>query len=63
MTNFLDKAYEARDAASTRGLYDNWAASYDAEVAANGYVTPGRCAEALKSVTRNMRAPILDFGC
>ena len=63
MTNFLDKAYEARDAASTRDLYDNWAASYDAEVAANGYVTPGRCAEALKSVTRNMRAPILDFGC
>ncbi|WP_420010552.1 class I SAM-dependent DNA methyltransferase [Tateyamaria sp.] len=63
MTNFLDKAYTARDAASTRSLYDDWAASYEAEVAENGYATPGRCAEALKSLTNDLSAPILDFGC
>lgn len=63
MTKFLDKAYKARDAASTRALYDDWAASYEAEVGENGYATPARCAEALKSQTRDMSAPILDFGC
>ncbi|MEX0369656.1 MAG: class I SAM-dependent methyltransferase [Tateyamaria sp.] len=63
MTGFLDKAYQARDAASTRALYDDWAASYEAEVAENGYATPGRCAEALKAETDDLTAPILDFGC
>lgn len=61
--NFLDKVYEARDAASTRDLYDEWSNSYDAEVAENGYVTPGRCAEALAAHTDDLSQPILDFGC
>lgn len=60
---FLDKAYQARDAASTRTLYDDWSASYDAEVRENGYATPKRCAEALASFTKDMKQPILDFGC
>jgi len=63
MTNFLDKAYQARDAAATRTLYDDWSASYDAEVGENGYATPGRCAEALKSFTNDLAEPVLDFGC
>lgn len=63
MTQFLDKAYAARDAASTRALYDDWAASYEAEVSENGYATPARCAEALKSFTDDMQQPVLDFGC
>lgn len=60
---FLDKAYGARDAASTRELYDNWAASYEAEVGENGYATPGRCAEALKKYSDDITKPVLDFGC
>lgn len=60
---FLDKAYAARDATSTRELYDTWSKSYDAEVARNGYVTPGRCAAALAAHTDDQMAPILDFGC
>lgn len=60
---FLDKAYLARDAASTRSLYDSWAASYEAEVAENGYATPGRCAAALKTFSDDLNAPVLDFGC
>ena len=63
MTEFLDKAYQARDAASTRALYDDWAASYEAEVAENGYATPARCAEALKAHVDDLTAPVLDFGC
>mmetsp|Transcript_7210 Transcript_7210/g.11925 ORF Transcript_7210/g.11925 Transcript_7210/m.11925 type:complete len:184 (+) Transcript_7210:66-617(+) len=63
MTKFLDKAYTARDPAATRTLYDDWAASYEAEVGENGYATPGRCAAALKSLTDDMTVPILDFGC
>jgi predicted TPR repeat methyltransferase len=60
---FLDKAYTARDAASTRRLYDDWAASYEAEVGENGYATPGRCAAALARFLTDKNAPILDFGC
>jgi predicted TPR repeat methyltransferase len=63
MNGFLDKAYGARDADSTRQLYDDWAASYEAEVADNGYATPGRCAEALAANMSDLNAPILDFGC
>lgn len=60
---FLDKAYGARDAASTRKLYDDWSASYEAEVGKNGYATPGRCAAALAQFSRDKSVPILDFGC
>lgn len=61
--NFLDKVYGARNADETRALYDDWAASYDAEVAGNGYATPARCAEALFAQMPEPQAPILDFGC
>ena len=60
---FLDKVYNARDAAGTRKLYDDWAASYESEVGENGYATPGRCAAALADRMKDKAAPILDFGC
>jgi predicted TPR repeat methyltransferase len=60
---FLDKAYSARDADSTRALYDAWADSYEAEIAENGYATPKRCAEALAQYSKDLDAPVLDFGC
>jgi len=60
---FLDKAYTARTAEETRQLYDDWAASYEAEIARNGYATPGRCAEALAAHMTDTALPILDFGC
>lgn len=63
MTQFLDKVYKARDAAQTRALYDDWAGSYDAEVDAQGYVTPHRCAEALRKYAGDLTLPMLDFGC
>ena len=60
---FLNKVYDARDAASTRKLYDDWSDSYEAEVAENGYVTPGRCAKALASTMDDKTLPVMDFGC
>lgn len=60
---FLDKVYGARDAESTRDLYDAWSASYDAEVGGNGYATPARCAKALAKFTQDVARPVLDFGC
>ena len=60
---FLDKVYTARTADETRALYDDWSASYEAEVAENGYATPGRCAEALTKFMSDKNAPVLDFGC
>lgn len=60
---FLDKVYEARDEDETRAIYDAWAASYEAEIADNGYATPGRCAKALAAVMPDKSTPILDFGC
>lgn len=59
---YLDKAYGARTAEQTQALYDEWAATYDAEVEGNGYATPRRCAEAL---SRHCAAdvPVLDMGC
>lgn len=60
---FLNKAYTARTAAQTRDLYDDWSASYDAEIAENGYATPRRCAQALAARMDDLTAPILDFGC
>lgn len=55
--------YAARSADETRDIYDDWAASYEAEIGKNGYATPGRCAAALADVTDDLKPPILDFGC
>lgn len=60
---FLDKAYGTTGVDATREMYEKWAESYDAEVSENGYATPKRCAEALRAVTSDLTAPVLDFGC
>lgn len=60
---FLDKAYGARDADTTRKLYNDWAPTYEAELGENGYATPGRCAAALAKFSTDLSQPILDFGC
>jgi len=64
MTNtFLDKAYGISAPEELRDMYDDWAASYDAEVAENGYATPGRVAKAMAKYADDLTAPILDYGC
>ncbi|ATF18505.1 class I SAM-dependent DNA methyltransferase [Phaeobacter gallaeciensis] len=60
---FLDKAYDLETPEATLDHYNQWAASYDAEIADNGYATPGRIAAALAEVQPDMSEPVLDFGC
>ena len=60
---FLDKVYGLTGSQAVRGFYDDWSESYDAEIAENGYATPGRCAEALVRVATPFDTGILDFGC
>ncbi|WP_371223981.1 class I SAM-dependent DNA methyltransferase [Roseovarius sp. 2305UL8-3] len=60
---FLDRIYQDASPDGGKDLYDVWAATYEAEVAENGYATPGRVAEALRAHVKDPSAPLLDFGC
>ncbi len=61
--HFLKNVYTLDGEDAVRDYYDDWAASYDAELAQNRYATPGRCARALASTGLAKDAPILDMGC
>ena len=61
--DFLSKTYRPLTSEETTEHYDRWAATYDAEISANGYATPGRCAAALAKAMPDRAAPVLDFGC
>ncbi len=60
---FLDRAYDKATPEEARVLYDAWAQTYEAEIAENGYVTPGRVAAAMAKHVKDKTAPLLDFGC
>lgn len=61
--DYLDHAYGLETAEDTRRLYAGWAETYEAETAANGYVSPARCAAALAGAVDDLSAPLLDLGC
>lgn len=60
---FLTSAYDLNSVDEARRHYDDWAASYDAELAENRYATPARCAAALARFAPDLAAPVLDIGC
>ncbi len=60
--DFLDRVYDLASQEETDEFYSEWAATYDQELTANGYRTPGRCADALAQFVPLGR-PILDIGC
>lgn len=60
---FLSNAYGLDSVSETRSFYDDWSDSYDAEIHANGYATPKRCAEALAQFATDKSKPHLDIGC
>ncbi|MGR3486162.1 MAG: class I SAM-dependent DNA methyltransferase [Paracoccaceae bacterium] len=62
MKKVMDKLYARRTVEETVEIYRDWAAGYDAEVQASGYVTPARVAAALRGVVAP-DAEVLDFGC
>lgn len=61
--SFLKNTYGLTSVAQTVDHYNQWASSYDAEIARNGYALPGRMAEALAALPTDKSAPLLDFGC
>ena len=62
---YLDKIYTVTDQDGQRDAYDDWADSYDDDLDANSYKTPGRIAEALKQCLPSDQANprILDWAC
>lgn len=60
---FLDNAYTVETPEQTKAFYDGWAATYEAEIKANGYATPTRCAEALAALVPDKTVAVLDLGC
>ncbi len=60
---FLDRVYDLPEGGDSRALYAEWAETYEAELAANGYATPTRVAVALSRFARDESAPLLDYGC
>ncbi len=63
MTTFFDRAYGTTAQDAVQDLYEDWAESYDQDLAENGYQTPARCAAALASYLSPHDAPIFDFAC
>ncbi|MGF1447488.1 MAG: class I SAM-dependent DNA methyltransferase [Pikeienuella sp.] len=59
----LRDVYEVKGADAAAAFYDDWAEGYEAEVSANGYATPKRCAETLAAHAALPWAPIMDLGC
>jgi predicted TPR repeat methyltransferase len=59
----LKRVYGLGSQDATNAYYDDWAATYDAELIDAGYVTPERCAVALKRFMPDLSRPILDVGC
>lgn len=60
---FFKRVYQSRTSDEVMAIYDDWAEVYDDTVLSHGYVTPTRCAEALKSFETDPDAPLLDIGC
>jgi predicted TPR repeat methyltransferase len=59
----LSNVWQAKTVDETIELYAGWADSYDEDVRAWGYATPGRIAEALAAALPDKASSILDFGC
>jgi predicted TPR repeat methyltransferase len=59
----LHKAYTIENTEQTRDFYDDWADTYEAEIAENVYSTPARCAAALADLSPDLTARTLDIGC
>lgn len=60
---FLNNIYSVARGTEMQRYYDDWSDSYDAELAAQDYRTPERCAQALARHSRDVEAAVLDFAC
>ncbi len=60
---FFKSTYDLETPEQTEAHYQKWAATYEAEVAEQGYATPDRVAQALWSQKPESQTPVLDYGC
>jgi len=61
--DFFKDIYHFTSLDQTAAHYAKFASDYEAAMAAGGYVTPGRCAEALVAAGADKASPVLDIGC
>lgn len=59
----LGAVYEAKNPAEIARLYDGWAGTYEAEMAAAGYCHPAICLALIARHLPSGSAPLLDAGC
>ena len=62
-TDNFKRVYGTGDQAELHRIYDAWAETYDTDLLASGYVTPGRVARALAEFLHDKSAPVFDFAC
>lgn len=60
---FFKDIYAYTSLEETAAHYAKFAQAYEEAMAAGGYVTPGRCAEALEGAGAEKTLPVLDIGC
>lgn len=60
---FEPKLWTPRSVEDTQQVYAEWAATYESDVTAMNYATPGRVASALAGLLADRDVPVLDFGC
>ncbi len=60
---YLRRVYDLEAPSEVRDYYDEWAATYDAELISNGYASPARVAAALATWAGDRSQPLLDYGC
>ena len=63
MTDAPENLWTPHSTEELRRIYADWAETYDRDVAAWGYATPGRIAMALRQCGANADKPVLDYGC
>ena len=62
-TEFIDRVFATQTPEGQQEIYDEWSATYEAEVFANGYRTPAVIAAAFARYVTPGAGPILDAGC
>jgi len=59
----IDRLVKSSNPREVQAIYREWAADYDADLLALGYIAPQRCCDLLAALVPNKRALIYDAGC
>lgn len=62
-SDYLSRVYGARSRDELRAIYDDWAASYDGDLAGWGYIGPALVVGLIARHLKPGEGPLLDAGC